>query len=153
MKKLPLFVLGFTILLLAMLGIIFWISLCWGQMASVAKDWVNVRSGPGTNYEIPWRVYKDYPVKVLKRKGNWVKTVDYEQDIGWIHRSLLSKVRTVIVSADKVNIRTEPGIQYGIAFKAVRGVAFHLVGRKGRWLKIKHNDYNGWIREDLVWGE
>jgi SH3-like domain-containing protein len=136
------------------LGLVFWTSLCWGEMASIAKDRINIRSGPGTNYELLWQLYKDYPVKILEKKGDWAKTMDYENDIGWIHRSLLSKTHTVIVTVDKANIRTGPGAQYGIAFKAEQGVIFYLVGRKGKWLKIRYlNAYEGWIRQDLVWGE
>jgi len=137
-----------------MLGFVFLTSLCWGEMASIAKDWVDVRSGPGTNYEVLWRVCKDYPVKILEKKENWAKTVGYENDIGWIRQSLLSNTQTVIVTADEVNIRTGPGIRYAIAFKAERGDIFHIVGRKGKWLKIGYDgDYKGWIRQDLVWGE
>jgi len=136
-----------------MLGFILWTSLCWGEIASLAKDGVNVRSGPGTNYEVLWEVYKGYPVKILEKRGKWAKTVDYEKDIGWIYRPLLSKTHTVIVTANKVNIRTGPGTKYAIAFKAEEGVIFHLVGRKGKWLKIRYLDDYGWIRKDLVWGE
>ena len=136
-----------------MLGFILWTSLCWGEIASLAKDGVNVRSGPGTNYEVLWEVYKGYPVKILEKRGKWAKTVDYEKDIGWIYRPLLSKTHTVIVTANKVNIRTGPGTKYTIAFKAEEGVIFHLVGRKGKWLKIRYLDDYGWIRKDLVWGE
>jgi SH3-like domain-containing protein len=136
-----------------MLGFVLWAPLCWGEMASIAKDGVNIRSAPGTNYQVLWEVYKDYPVKILEKKGKWAKTVDYENDVGWIYQPFLSKTHTVIVTADKVNIRTGPGIQYGIAFKAEQGVIFHLVGRKGKWLKIRYLDDYGWIRKDLVWGE
>ncbi len=135
------------------LGFILWTSLCWGEMASLAKDGVNVRSGPGIDYEVLWEVYKGYPVKILEKRGKWAKTVDYEKDIGWIYRPLLSKTHTVIVTANKVNIRTGPGTKYTIAFKAEEGVIFHLVGRKGKWLKIRYLDDYGWIRKDLVWGE
>ncbi len=136
-----------------MLGFVFWTSLCWGEMASIAKDWVNVRSGPGTNYKVLWQVFENYPVKILEKKGDWAKTVDYENDIGWIHQSLLSKIHTVIVTGDKVNIRTGPGTQYEITFKAERGEIFHPVDREGEWLKIRCLDDYRWIHQNLVWGE
>lgn len=130
-----------------------WSSICWGEMVSVKGNEVNVRSGPGTNYEELWRVHKGYPVKILEKKGNWVKTEDYERDIGWIHRSLLSEVQTVIVIKDKVNIRGGPGTNHRMIFRAEKDVIFQLVDREGDWLKVKHEDRVGWIRRDLVWGE
>ncbi len=127
---------------------------CWGEMLSVAKSKINVRTGPSTNHEILWQVHKDYPVKVLEKEGAWVKTKDYEGDVGWVYRSLLSKVHTVIVNKDKVNIRTGPGIKYRLAFRAEKDVIFRVIDRKDNWLKVKYGDeYVGWIRNDLVWGD
>lgn len=134
-------------------GLFLWSSICWGKMVSVGKNKVNVRSGPGTNYEKLWQVYKGYPVKILKKKGNWVKTEDYEKDIGWIYQPLLSEVQTVIVTKNKVNIRGGPGTNHRVIFQAEKDVIFQLVDRKEDWLKVKHEDRVGWIRRDLVWGE
>lgn len=141
------------VVFILILGVFLWSSICLGKMASVGKNKVNVRSGPGTNYEVLWQVHNDYPVKILEKKGDWVKTVDYEKDIGWIHRSLLSEVQTVIVIKDKVNIRGGPGTNHKAIFQAENDVIFQLVDRKENWLKVRYEDRVGWIRKDLVWGE
>lgn len=130
-----------------------WSSIGRAEFLSVAKEKVNVRAGPGTDHEILWQVYRSYPVKVLEKKGQWVKTEDYENDIGWIYRPLLSKAHTVIVIREKVNVRTEAGTNSKIAFQAEKDVIFRLLDTKDSWLKVKHGDYVGWIRKDLVWGE
>jgi SH3-like domain-containing protein len=133
--------------------LLLWSSISWAEFLSVRKEKVNVRAGPGTSHEILWQVYKNYPVKVLEKKGEWVKAEDYENDVGWIYRPLLSEVHTVIVIKDKINIRSGPGTNHEIAFQAEKDVIFQLLETKDNWLKVKHEDHVGWIHKDLVWGE
>jgi SH3-like domain-containing protein len=55
----------------------------------VVKPKCNVRSGPGTNYELLFTVEKGVPFKVLERKGNWIHVVHADGDKGWMHKSLI----------------------------------------------------------------
>jgi SH3-like domain-containing protein len=59
--------------------------------AVVKSDWVNVRTGPGTNYRKSsmGRALRYDAFKVIKRQGRWVKVKDTFGEIGWIHRSYL----------------------------------------------------------------
>ena len=50
----------------------------------------NVRSGPGAKYDVIWKVEKYHPVMIVKKSGAWYRIRDFEQDEGWIHKSLLS---------------------------------------------------------------
>ena len=38
------------------------------EYASVSKDGINIRSGPDTNAEVYWEVFKDFPLKILQKK-------------------------------------------------------------------------------------
>jgi len=49
----------------------------------------NIRSGPGTKYDILFTVENGVPFKVLKKKGNWLHVEHADGDRGWIHRSLI----------------------------------------------------------------
>jgi SH3-like domain-containing protein len=53
------------------------------------KDNCNVRSGPGTNFDIRFTVDKGVPFKVLGKKGDWIHVVHADGDQGWIYRSLV----------------------------------------------------------------
>ncbi len=113
----------------------------------------NVRSGPGTKYEILWQVERYYPVVVVKKAGQWVLFRDFEKDEGWIKKSLLSKIPTVITIKKECNIRSGPGTNFQILFKTQdRGVPFKVLKRKGKWLYVEHADGDkGWIFKSLVW--
>ena len=50
------------------------------EYVTVIKDGVNVRAEPSTKGEVFWEVFKDFPLKVIQRKGDWVKAEDFEGD-------------------------------------------------------------------------
>lgn len=49
----------------------------------------NVRSGPGTDNPIVFKVERGVPFKVLNRKGNWLKVEHADGDRGWIYKKLV----------------------------------------------------------------
>ncbi len=61
----------------------------------------NVRSGPGTGYETIWQVEKYYPIDIIQVSGDWYQFKDFENDIGWIHKSLVKNISTVITKKNK----------------------------------------------------
>ncbi|SMC52070.1 SH3-like domain-containing protein [Desulfocicer vacuolatum DSM 3385] len=112
----------------------------------------NVRSGPGTNYDILWRVEKYYPLIVLEKKGGWIHFKDFEGDKAWIHNSLVKKIKSVISTKDNCNVRSGPGTNTDIVFTVEKGVPFKVIETRGDWLKVEHRDGDqGWIFKRLVW--
>lgn len=55
----------------------------------VKKDNCNVRSGPGLDNSIRFRVEQGVPFKVLEHKGKWIHIQHTDGDKGWIHESLV----------------------------------------------------------------
>ena len=92
------------------------------------------------------------PVTILEKKGQWVRFQDFEGDKGWIHSSLLSQTRTIIIKVNQCNIREGPGTQFEIAFTVDKGIPFKVLQKKGQWLQIEHQDGDkGWVFDTLVW--
>lgn len=128
------------------------------QMLSVDGENVNLRSGPGTKYQVKWEYGKGFPLKVVSKKGDWVKVTDFENDSGWIYKPLLSKKGHMIVKAfknknNRVNIRSGPGTRYKVVGKAYYGVVFETLTQQNGWAKVRHESgLVGWIKRTLVWG-
>ncbi|MBI2879492.1 MAG: SH3 domain-containing protein [Candidatus Rokubacteria bacterium] len=119
----------------------------------VKVETANVRGGPGTQFDRRWQAYENYPLKVVGRRGDWLKTVDFEGYEGWLHAPLTDRQPAVVVKREWANIRSGPGTNHPVAFTAERGVAFLLLGTRGNWLKVEHADGDdGWIHKSLVWG-
>lgn len=126
------------------------------QRLAVNSSVANIRSGPGTNYEVLWQVEKYTPMMVLDKDktGDWYYIKDYEGTIGWINRDILDNTDTVITKPkdERCNVRSEPNTSSDVVFKAVKGVPFKVLERKGDWIRIQHVDgENGWIHKMLVW--
>lgn len=122
------------------------------EYVTVIKDGVNVRSGPSNSAEVHWEVFKNFPLKVIGRKGEWVNTEDFEGDTGWIYSSLLQKDRQVIVKVKKANLRVGPGKNYEISATALYGVVFTPGRIDGSWVQVTHTDgTKGWLHESLIW--
>ncbi len=121
------------------------------ERLSVKSNTANIRSGPATTYKVLWQIEKYHPVDVIKKKGNWYQFKDFESDSGWIHKSLLSNMATVITKKN-CNIRSGPGTKYKIAFTTEKGIPLKIIEKKEKWLHVQHADGDkGWINKPLVW--
>lgn len=120
---------------------------------SVTVDNANVRTGPGSNYPVSMELFKGYPLKSLKTQGEWHKISDYENDTGWIHKSIVKDRDTVIVNARKsLNMRTGPSTKDAVVADVERGVVLTKISSKGKWTKVRHSSgTEGWIYSQLLW--
>jgi len=123
------------------------------EFLTVSKDNVNVRKGPGTQHPVVMELFEGWPLKVLSKKGDWYEIVDYENDKGWIHSSLVRKNDTVIVNVNKTgNMRSGPGKNNPVIAEVERGVVLTRVSSKDKWVKVKHSQGTvGWIYQTLLW--
>lgn len=145
---------------LIFVSVFFFVLLSFGsvfaQKLAINAPVANVRSGPGTNYEVLWQVEQYTPLQVLDtdKTGTWYYIKDFEGTIGWISKDLTANMDTVITKPrdERCNIRSGPGTNHDVIFKAIKGVPFQVVERKGDWIHIKHADGDdGWIHKALVW--
>lgn len=112
----------------------------------------NMRSGPGTKYDVLWQVEQYHPVTIVEKKGDWYKIKDFENDVAWLHKSLLGSTASVITTKNKCNIRSKPVTDSTILFTTEKGVPFKVLEKKENWIKIEHADGDvGWIYKTLVW--
>lgn len=123
------------------------------EYVSVKSDNVNVRTGPGTDNAVYMELFKGYPLKVLKKQGEWAQISDFEGDSGWIHSSLIGTNDTVIINAKKsVNMRSGPSTSSPVVADVERGVIMTKISEKGKWLQLKHSSGTvGWIYKPLLW--
>jgi len=122
------------------------------ERRSVNVGIANMRSGPGTKYDVLWQVEQYHPVRIVEKKGEWVKIKDFENDVAWLHKSLLDKTTSVVTIKNKCNVRSKPNKGSSVMYTVERGVPFKVLDRKENWIKIEHADGDiGWIYKTLVW--
>jgi SH3-like domain-containing protein len=127
-------------------------------MVSVAAENVNLRSGPGTNYDVKWQYGSGFPLIVKDSKGDWLQVEDFEKDTGWLHKDYTSREGHMIVKGNKdkksrINIRSGPGTSHKVVGKAYYGVVFKTLNQQDGWVKVRHEKgLEGWIKRSLMWG-
>jgi len=139
--------------LLILLFLTFSSTLFAAQFITVAKDNVNVRTGPGTDNPIHLQLFDGYPLKVIDKQGSWYKVIDFENDTGWIESSLTRSNDTVIINAKtNANMRSKPSVSSEIVATVDRGVVLKKIGIQGGWIQVRHSSgVSGWIYGKLVW--
>ena len=69
---------------------------------------VNVRYGPGFDYPIKF-IYKkkNLPIRVIDKKENFRRIIDFKKNSGWIHISQLKKSNSLVILENKVLLYPE----------------------------------------------
>ena len=80
--------------ILLVLIILFNAGTAMAERLTVVASVANIRSGPGSKYDILWKVEKYYPIFVIEKKDSWYHFKDFEDDKGWVHRSLVRKMKS-----------------------------------------------------------
>ncbi len=128
------------------------------EVMSVKGSTVNLRFGPGKEYEVMCKYGAGFPVNVVERKDGWLKVKDFEDDSGWISDKLVSDTQYVIIKTSrgrksKVNIRQEPSRKSDIIGKGYYGVVLKKLAEKSGWTEVEHESgVRGWIKSDFLWG-
>jgi SH3-like domain-containing protein len=128
------------------------------EMVSIAGDDINMRSGPGTNHQILWKIDSGFPLEIVSTRGEWLQVRDFENSTGWVHRKTTQKKPHMIVKANKgsdqqINVRSEPSTESAIVAKASYGVVFETLEKKDGWVKVAHGQgVSGWVDSRLLWG-
>jgi SH3-like domain-containing protein len=130
----------------------------WAAMKSTAGEKTPVHTGPGENYSIKWEYGSGFPVKILRKKGEWTEIEDFENDRGWIQSNQLNNRPHVIVKANRgknktINLRSGPGTKYKVIGQAYYGVVLIRKEQKKSWVKVKHESgLEGWAETTFLWG-
>ncbi|SHJ35583.1 SH3-like domain-containing protein [Palleronia salina] len=113
----------------------------------------NVRRGPSLSHRIDW-VYrrKDLPLMIVAEHGHWRRVQDRDGQGGWVHYSLLSGVRTVLVEADEAPMLLKPADGTPENARAQRGVVARIDRCLPEWCRIRAGGHRGWVRKAHLWG-
>lgn len=113
----------------------------------------NARRGPGLTHRIDWVFVKSgMPLLLTAEYENWRRVEDAEGLGGWVHYSLLSGTRSVLVSQDMAEFRSQPDGASDVMFQAERGVLGKLLECNLTWCRVNTNGEKGWVLKSALWG-
>jgi SH3-like domain-containing protein len=123
------------------------------RYVSMKAEEGNVRRGPSLTHRVDW-VFKreDMPLQVTAEYGNWRRVRDIDGAGGWMHYTLLSGVRTVIVQKDYTPFRSRPQVGADPNAYAEQGVVAFLGDCKPDWCEVNSGGQSGWVLKSEIWG-
>ena len=124
------------------------------RYVSLKSNDANIRVGPSKNYPIEIKyIKKNYPLKVLEEYEDWRKVEDFHKNFGWIHKSLISGIRTgIVLSNDNKNIKLLNTLNGNVIGEIGRGNIVFLEKCKIDWCLVSFGNYRGWIDKKNIWG-
>ena len=124
------------------------------RFVSLKSNDVNLRVGPSINYPIKLKyIKKNLPVEVIDEYNVWRKIKDHENNIGWIHKSLIKGERNgIIISEINKHVYVYNNIFGRIIGEISIGSIVNLPKCKINWCYITKYNYKGWVKKEYIWG-
>jgi SH3-like domain-containing protein len=113
----------------------------------------NVRRGPSLSHRIDWVFQRrNMPLRITAEHGHWRRVEDREGFGGWVHYSLISGNRTVMVERDMLTLHARPDATTQVVAALEIGVIAELEKCDPDWCRLRSGGYRGWARKSALWG-
>lgn len=120
-------------------------------LKSIDQDGLNLRSGPGTTYQVVSTLASDRSAKVLESRDGWYK-VRTEAGVeawaaGWVSRvSYEDEQAYAVVDTDALNFRKEPSMTGQVLAVLKTGERVRLLEVVGEWWRVRlSTSVDGWV--------
>lgn len=123
------------------------------RFVSLKASESNVRRGPSLSHRIDWVFNRrNMPLQVVAEYGHWRRVIDRDGLGGWVHYTMLSGSRTVIVDQDMLVLRARPDAASTENAVIEAGVIARLGECQPDWCKLTAGGYKGWAQKSVLWG-
>lgn len=123
------------------------------RFVSLKSGEVRARRGPGLTHRVDWVYHRrGLPVRVTAEFEHWRRVEDNEGAGGWMHYSLLSGVRTVLVRHDMAPMRVRADEASSVAAFLEAGVVAQVQSCGPEWCRLNADGLRGWTLKSALWG-
>ncbi|WP_167751324.1 N-acetylmuramoyl-L-alanine amidase [Lentibacillus salicampi] len=134
--------------------------------AVVITDDLNIRSGPGTDYERIGQVHTGEALQIISLQNDWVE-IAFDHESGWVTREFVDidsahrdastgdttighVISSVTIQHDNTHLREGPSTSYDITGFAKKGDDFDVIAAENNWYKIANGEMSGYVRQEFV---
>ena len=123
------------------------------RYVSLKVNEANARRGPSLSHKIDW-IYKrqHMPLEIYAEYENWRRVRDFEGLGGWVHYTLLSGNRHVLIKNELLEMRLLPSNDAQVIAKVPQHNIATLDKCTKDWCRIIDDGYKGWVRKSGIWG-
>lgn len=123
------------------------------RYVSLKTDKGNARRGPGLTHRIDWVFTRaGMPLRITAEYEHWRRVEDQDGVGGWINFSLLSGVRSALVTQDMAEFRNKPDDAAEVVLQAEAGVVAKILECERDWCRLSADGGKGWVRKTALWG-
>lgn len=137
----------------------FFCSEAWGResplprFVSLRSNEVNGRVGPGSIYPVEWVYVKSgLPIEIIAEFDTWRKIRDVEGTEVWVHQSMLTSKRHVILQEEETLLYVSADVLSRPLARLQKGVIGKLLKCREGWCQIQIQNYKGWVPRAHLWG-
>ena len=128
-----------------------------GETVTIKADILNVRSGPGLDYQVVAKVYQDEKYPVLEEKNNWIK-IKLDNGEAWVagwfvekENTEKDKIKVLESNVTNLNVRKGPSLSFSVTDQIQPETKYPVLDIEGDWVKIQLNsEKQGWVAKWLV---
>ncbi|WP_179380371.1 SH3 domain-containing protein [Jannaschia marina] len=114
-------------------------------VAQTSDGYLNMRSGPGTRFDVLRRLSPGDRVDVQETEGSWYYVRLPSGARGWVSGNFLERGQEAtgllfVARSDDgyLNLRAGPGTDHEILRRMYPGDRLDALGRQGRWVQVRH---------------
>jgi SH3-like domain-containing protein len=123
------------------------------RYVSMKASKANVRRGPSLTHRIDWVfLRRNMPMRITAEHGHWRRVEDRDGMGGWMHYSMISGNRTVLVEKDMLQLMVRPDAAAPVSAELQLGVVAELGDCSTEWCELRTGGFRGWAPKARVWG-
>lgn len=113
----------------------------------------NARRGPSLNQRIDWVfTRRGMPLEITAEFENWRLVADKDGAGGWVHYTLLSGSRSVVVQTDMSPLYAAPDDRADVLALLAADVVGKVSECNAGWCRISTGGEKGWLQKSAFWG-
>ncbi|MCA0042700.1 SH3 domain-containing protein [Celeribacter litoreus] len=123
------------------------------RYVSLKASEANIRRGPSLSHRIDWVFTRPgYPLEVIAEFGHWRRVRDIDAATGWVHFSLISGVRTALVTEETIDLFSRADTTSRLVAQAEQNAILRVLECDISWCRVSAEGYKGWVLKSGIWG-
>nr|WP_306798673.1 N-acetylmuramoyl-L-alanine amidase [Oceanobacillus saliphilus] len=126
---------------------------------------LNIRNGPGTEYESIGRADTGESFPVVQQVNDWVE-IELQHGTGWVSAEFITinesaindttvldedpDISSITIKYQNTQLREGPSTEYDIVNFAEKGAVFDIISTTGEWYEVVNETQTGFVLKELV---
>ncbi|WP_170140733.1 N-acetylmuramoyl-L-alanine amidase [Oceanobacillus arenosus] len=131
------------------------------EEALINEDNLNIRSGPGKEYESIGKANAGETYPIVQEQNDWVE-IQLQTGTGWVTSEYItidgataetktaSKVDKIVIQHGNTPLRDGPSTSYDIVHLAEKDTEYDVISESNGWYEVKRDDQSGYIFKQLL---